>query len=160
MSRPEKRFDEGPLPRVLESVGYSDAKYEQCILAERSHGELYYGEVATRYQDPRPLISEYRDIKSLDDKEIVRLNKELDGIEYSATGDTRKTNVRNCRYISCSKDWYIAITNNGQVEIQILKKDARATDECKEKAKAIMKEIKDDKIVVPIDFEGVGGEDR
>jgi len=160
MSRPEKRFEDSPLPRVLESVGYSDAKYEQCILAERSYGELYYGEVAARYQDPRPLISEYRDIKSLDDKEIARLNKELDGIEYSATGNTRKTNVRNCRYISCSKDWYIAITNNGQVEIQILKKDARATDECKEKAKAIMKEIKDDKIVVPIDFDSVGGEDR
>lgn len=160
MSRPEKRFEDSPLPRVLESVGYSDAKYEQCILAERSHGELYYGEVVARYQDPRPLISEYRDIRSLDDREIARLNKELDGIEYSATGSTRKTNVRNCRYISCSKDWYIAITNNGQVEIQILKRDARATDECKEKAKAIMKEIKDDKIVVPIDFNGVGGEDR
>ena len=41
-----------------------------------------------------------------------------------------------------------------------MKKDARATDECKEKAKAIMKEIKDDKIVVPIDFDSVGGEDR
>ena len=160
MSRPEKSFEEGPLPKVLEDVGYSDAKNEQCILAERRHRDLYYGEVAARYQDPRPLIVEYRDITSLDDKAIARLNKQLDGIEYSATGKTRKNNVRNCRYVSCSKDWYITITNNGQVEIQILKKDARATDECKEKAKLIMKEIKDDKIVVPIDLDGVGGEDR
>lgn len=160
MSRPGKRFEERPLPAVLETVGYSDAKYEQCILAERNHGELYYGDVAARYEDPRPLVAEYRNITSLSDEEIARLNKELDGIEYSATGSTRKTNVRNCKYISYNKDWYIAISNNGKVQIQILKKDSRATDECKNKAKSIMQEIKDDKIVIQTDFGDVGGESR
>lgn len=160
MSRTKKSFKEGQLPRVLENVGYSDAKYGQDILTERSHGELYYGQVTARYQDPRPLISEYRNIKGLDDKEVARLNKELDGIEYSITGDTRKINARNCRYIAHSKDWYIEITDNGKVKIQILKKDERAIDECKEKVTTIIKEIKDDKMVIPIDFTDAGGEDR
>ncbi len=159
MSRPEKRF-EGTLPRVLENVGYSDAKYEQCILAETEHKDLYYGEVAARYEDPRPQITEYRDIKSMNDQEIKELNKQLDGIEYTSTGNTRKNNVRNCRYVAVSKDWYITITDSGKVEIQLLKKDSRAAEECKAKAEEIMQEIKEDRIAVPTDFEDVGGESR
>lgn len=159
MSRPEKRF-EGTLPRVLENVGYSDAKYEQCILAETNHKDLYYGEVAARYEDPRPQIAEYKDINSMSNQEIEELNRQLDGIEYTSTGNTRKTNVRNCKYVAVSKDWYITITNNGRVEIQLLKKDSRAAEECKAKAQEIMQQIKDDRIVVPTDFEDVGGESR
>ena len=159
MSRPKKRF-EGTLPRVLENVGYSDAIYEQCILAETEYEELYYGEVAARYEDPRPPIAEYKDIKSMSDHEIGELNKQLDGIEYTSTGKTRKTNARNCRYIAASKDWYITITNTGQVEVQLLKKDSRAAEECKAKAQEIMEQIKGDKIVVPTDFGDVGGETR
>lgn len=159
MSRPKKRF-EGTLPRVLENVGYSDAKYEQCILAETEYKDLYYGEVAARYEDPRPLINEYRDIKFMSDQEIKELNRQLDGIEYTSTGNTRKSNVRNCRYVAVSKDWYITITNSGQVEIQLLKKDSRAAEECKAKAQEIMQEIKDDRIAVPTGFEDVGGESR
>lgn len=159
MSRPEKRF-EGTLPRVLENVGYSDAIYEQCILAETEHKDLYYGEVAARYKDPRPLINEYRDIKSMSNQEIKELNRQLDGIEYTSTGNTRKNNVRNCRYVAVSKDWYITITNSGQVEIQLLKKDSRAAEECKAKSQEIMEEIKDDRIAVPTEFEDVGGESR
>ena len=159
MSRPEKKF-EGTLPKVLESVGYSDAKYEQCILAERKHKSLYYGDVVARYEDPRPQIKEFRDIASMSDKEVADLNRELDAIEYSKTGKTRETNVRNCRYVVCSKDWYIAIGNDGKVTTQILKKDGRATEECKAKAQVVIKQIKDDKIVVPTDFGNVGGEER
>lgn len=159
MSRPEKKF-EGTLPKVLESVGYSDAKYEQCILAERKHKSLYYGDVVARYEDPRPQIKEFRDIASMSDKEVSDLNRELDAIEYSKTGKTRETNVRNCRYVVCSKDWYIAIENDGKVTTQILKKDGRATEECKTKAQVVIKQIKDDKIVVPTNFENVGGEER
>ena len=160
MTKPPKRFTEGLLPKVLEQVGYSDAKHEQYILSQREHEELYYGEVAARYQDPRPEIMEYRDMKSLTDKEIGKINQELDGIEYTATGKTRKNNIRKCTYIAYNKDWYIAITNGGKVEIQILKKDPRAIEECKNKTKIILKEIREDKIVVPTDFEGVGGDDR
>lgn len=159
MSKPDKKF-EGTLPRVLENVGYSDAKHEQCILAEVEHNNLYYGEVAARYQDPRPQIKELRDIKSMSDKEIAVLNKELDAIEFTVTGKTRDTNVRNCRYIVCSKDWYIAIGNDGQVTTQILRKDSRALDECKGKAQSVIEEIKTDKIVVPTDVGSVGGEGR
>ena len=159
MTRPEKIFH-GTLPTVLEDVSYSDAKGEQCILAEKEYKNLYYGDVAARYQDPRPLIREFRDIESMSDKEIEKLNKELDSIEYSNTGKTRNTNVRRCKYIACSKDWYIAITENGQVEIQILKKDDRATKECKEKAESVIKEIKDDKLIIPTDFGNVGGDER
>lgn len=159
MSRPEKTF-EGTLPKVLESVGYSDAKYEQCILAERKHKSLYYGDVVARYEDPRPKIREFKDISSMSDKEIADLNRELDAIEYSKLGKTRKTNVRNCRYVVCSKDWYIAIGNDGKVTTQILKKDDRATEECKAKAQIVIKQVKEDKIVVPGDFGNVGGEER
>ena len=159
MTRPEKIFH-GTLPTVLEDVSYSDAKGEQCILAEKEYKNLYYGDVAARYQDPRPLVREFRDIESMSDKEIEKLNKELDSIEYSNTGKTRNTNVRRCKYIACSKDWYIAITENGQVEIQILKKDDRATKECKEKAESVIKEIKDDKLIIPTDFGNVGGDER
>lgn len=159
MSRPEKRF-EGTLPRVLENVGYSDAKHEQCILAETEHKNLYYGEVAARYEDPRPLINEYRDIKFMSNQEIKELNRQLDGIEYTSTGNTRKNDVRNCSYIAVSKDWYITITNSGQVEIQLLKKDSRAVEECKAKAEEILQQIKDDSIVVPTDFGDIGGESR
>lgn len=159
MSRPDKIF-KGTLPRVLEDVGYSDAKYEQCILAEVEHKDLYYGEVATRYQDPRPQIREFKDIKSMSDKEIADLNKELDAMEFTATGKTRDTNVRNCRYIVCSKDWYIAIDNDGNVTTQILRKDTRATEECKARAQLVIEEIKTDKIVVPTDVGSVGGEER
>ena len=160
MAKPSKRFTEKPLPKVLEPVGYSDAKYEQYILAEREHEELYYGEVTARYQDPRPEIVEYRDIKSLTDKKIRKINQELDGIEYTATGKTQKNNIRKCTYVAYNKDWYIAITDNGKVEIQILKKDPRAIEECKNKTNRILKEIREDKIVVPTDIEGVGGDDR
>ena len=159
MTRPEKIFH-GTLPTVLEDVSYSDAKGEQCILAEKEYKNLYYGDVAARYQDPRPLVREFRDIESMSDKEIEKLNKELDAIEYSNTGKTRNTNVRRCKYIACSKDWYVAITENGQVEIQILKKDDRATKECKEKAESVIKEIKDDKLIIPTDFGNVGGDER
>ncbi len=160
MTKPSKRFTEKPLPKVLEPVGYSDAKYEQYILAGEEDKELYYGEVTARYQDPRPEIVEYRDIKSLEDKKIRKINQELDGIEYTATGKTRKNNIRKCTYVAYNKDWYIAITDNGKVEIQILKKDPRAIEECKSKAKIILKEIRKDKIVVPTDIEGIGGDDR
>lgn len=159
MSRPKKTF-EGTLPKVLENVGYSDAKYEQCILAERKHKSLYYGDVVARYEDPRPKIREFKDIASMSDKEIADLNRELDAIEYSKTGKTRETNVRNCRYVVCSKDWYITIGNDGKVTTQILKKDDRATEECKTNAEVVIKQIKDDKIVVPTDFGSVGGEER
>lgn len=159
MSRPEKTF-EGELPRVLENVGYSDAKYEQCVLAERKYKSLYYGDVVARYEDPRPQIKEYTDISTMSDKEIADLNRELDAIEYSKTGKSRETNVRNCRYVICSKDWYIAIGNDGKVTTQILNKDNRAAEECKAKAELIIKRIKDDKIVVPTDFGDVGGEAR
>ena len=159
MTRPEKIFH-GTLPTVLEDVSYSDAKGEQCILAGKEYKNLYYGDVAARYQDPRPLVREFRNIESMSDKEIEKLNKELDAIEYSNTGKTRNTNVRRCKYIACSKDWYIAITENGQVEIQILKKDDRATKECKEKAESVIKEIKDDKLIIPTDFGNVGGDER
>ena len=159
MSRPDKKF-EGTLPKVLEDVGYSDAIYEQCILAEKEYKNLYYGDVVAKYQDPRPLICEYRDISSMSDEDIENLNKKLDAIEYSSTGKTRNTNARKCKYIACSKDWYITITENGQVEIQILKKDDRATEECKVKAESVIKEIKDDKIIIPTDFGNVGGDER
>lgn len=159
MSKPKKTFN-GTLPRVLEDVGYSDAKYEQCILAEREHKDLYYGDVAAKYQDPRPLIREFRDIKTMSDKEVADLNKELDAIEYSNTRKTRETNVRRCKYVACSKDWYIAIADNGEVQIQILKNDDRATEECKAKAQTVIEEIKNDKIVVPTDFGNVGGDER
>lgn len=159
MSRPEKTF-RGELPRVLENVGYSDAKYEQCVLAERKYKSLYYGDVVARYEDPRPQIKEYTDISTMSDKEIADLNRELDAIEYSKTGKSRETNVRNCRYVICSKDWYIAIGNDGKVTTQILNKDNRAAEECKAKAELIIKRIKDNKIVVPTDFGDVGGEAR
>ena len=142
MSRPEKTF-EGELPRVLENVGYSDAKYEQCVLAERKYKSLYYGDVVARYEDPRPQIKEYTDISTMSDEEIADLNRELDAIEYSKTGKSRETNVRNCRYVICSKDWYIAIGNDGKVTTQILNKDNRAAEECKAKAELIIKRIKD-----------------
>ena len=96
----------------------------------------------------------------MSDEEIADLNRELDAIEYSKTGKSRETNVRNCRYVICSKDWYIAIGNDGKVTTQILNKDNRAAEECKAKAELIIKRIKDDKIVVPTDFGDVGGEAR
>ena len=159
MSRAEKTF-EGELPRVLENVGYSDAIYEQCILAERKYKSLYYGDVAARYEDPRPQIKEYKDITTMSDEEIELLNKELDSIEYSKTGKSRKTNVRNCKYVICSKDWYITIGNDGQVTTQILSKDSRAAEECKANAEVIIRNIKEDKILVPTDFGDVGGDER
>jgi hypothetical protein len=159
MSKPEKTF-EGELPRVLENVRYSDAKYEQCVLAERKYKSLYYGNVAVRYEDPRPQIKEYNDILNMSDEEISGLNRELDAIEYSKTGKSRETNVRKCRYVICSKDWYIAIENDGKVTTQILNKDNRAAEECKAKAKLVIKEIKEDKIVVSTNFGDVGGEGR
>lgn len=159
MSRPEKTF-EGELPRVMENVGYSDAKYEQCVLAERKYKRLYYGDVVARYEDPRPKIKEYKDISTMSDEEIADLNRELDAIEYSKTGKSRETNVRNCRYVVCSKDWYITIGNNGQVTTQILTKDSRASEECKAKAEVVIRNIKENKIVVPTDFGDVGGEER
>ena len=159
MSRPEKTF-KGELPRVMENVGYSDAKYEQCVLAERKYKSLYYGDVVARYEDPRPQIKEYKDISTMSDEEIADLNRELDAIEYSKTGKSRETNVRNCRYVVCSKDWYITIGNDGQVTTQILNKDSRAVEECKAKAEVVIRNIKENKIVVPTDFGDVGGEER
>lgn len=159
MSRPEKTF-KGELPRVMENVGYSDAKYEQCVLAERKYKSLYYGDVVARYEDPRPQIKEYKDISTMSDEEIADLNRELDAIEYSKTGKSRETNVRNCRYVVCSKDWYITIGNDGQVTTQILNKDSRAAEECKAKAEVVIRNIKENKIVVPTDFGDVGGEER
>lgn len=160
MTRAKKMFTEGNLPAVLEKVNYSDAKYEQGVLAERRHTSLYYGEVSARYQDPRPDISEYRDISKMADKELELLNKKLDAIEYTKTGKTRKTNTRKCTYIACSKDWYIAINMDGEVETQILRKDTRAIEECKAKAQEILQGIKKEKIKVPTTFEDVGGEPR
>lgn len=160
MKSAEKMVSIRPLPTMLEKVNYTDAKYQQGILAGKEYEDLYFGEVVARYEDPRPDILEYRDISSLNNKEIEDINKHLDGIEYSKTGKTRKTNVRKCKYVSYNKDWYIAITNEGEVQIQILPKDSRAAEECKTKSKEILEEIKNDKIVVPIDFEGVGGVDR
>lgn len=159
MSRPSKIFA-GILPRVLESVGYSDAKYEQCILAEKEYDTLYYGEVTAKYLDPRPLVREFTNISAMNDVDISTLNTELDSIEYSSTGKVRKNNARNCRYIAINKDWYIAITDKGHVEIQLLKDDERATEECKQKAKEIMAHIKKDEIIITPEFASVGGEDR
>ena len=159
MSRPSKIFA-GTLPRVLENVGYSDAKDEQCILAEKEYDTLYYGEVTAKYLDPRPLVREFTNISAMNDVDISRLNIELDSIEYSSTGKVRKNNARNCRYIAINKDWYIAITDKGNVEIQVLKDDERATEECKEKAKEIMFYIKKDKIIITPELASVGGEDR
>ena len=130
------------------------------ITNNKNYDDLYFGEVVARYEDPRPDILEYRDISNLNDKEIEKINTELDGIEYSKTGSTRKTNVRKCKYVTYNKDWYIAINNDGDVEMQILPKDKRATQECKTKAKEILEQIKSDKIVVPIDFDDVGGDIR
>ncbi len=160
MTEAEKKLNMRPLPTMLENVNYTDAKYEQAILAEKNYDDLYFGEVVARYEDPRPDILEYRDISNLNDKEIEKINTELDGIEYSKTGSTRKTNVRKCKYVTYNKDWYIAINNDGDVEMQILPKDKRATQECKTKAKEILEQIKSDKIVVPIDFDDVGGDIR
>lgn len=160
MSKPEKEFNERILPRVLENVNYSDAIYEQYILAEIEHKSLYYGEVAIRYQDPRPQIKEYKEITNMSDEEIADLNRELDAIEYTKTGKSRETNVRKCRYVVCNKDWYIAIENSGKVTTQILNKDNRAIKECKEMSKVVINQIRNDNIVVPIDFEDVGGGKR
>lgn len=160
MTEAEEKLSMNPLPTMLENVNYSDAKYEQAILAQKNYSDLYFGEVVARYEDPRPNILEYRDISSLNDKEIEKINTELDSIEYSKTGNTRKNNVRKCKYIAYNKDWYIAINNDGDVEIQILQKDKRATEECKAKTKEILEEIKSDKIVIPIDFDDVGGDVR
>ena len=160
MTEPKEKLSMKNLPTMLENVNYTDAKYEQAILAGRNYDDLYFGEVVARYEDPRPDILEYHNISSLNDKEIERINIELDGIEYSKTGDTRKTNVRKCKYVAYNKDWYIAINNGGDIEMQILPKDKRATQECKAKAKEILEQIKSDKIVVPIDFDDVGGDVR
>ncbi len=160
MTEPKEKLSMKNLPTMLENVNYTDAKYEQAILAGRNYDDLYFGEVVARYEDPRPDILEYHNISSLNDKEIEKINIELDGIEYSKTGDTRKTNVRKCKYVAYNKDWYIAINNGGDIEMQILPKDKRATQECKAKAKEILEQIKSDKIVVPIDFDDVGGDVR
>lgn len=160
MTPSKKMVSMRPLPRMLENVNYTDAEGQQGILAGEENNKLYFGEVVARYEDPRPAVLEYRDISKLNDKEIEEINKHLDGIEYSKTGKTRETNVRKCKYVAYNKDWYIAITNNGETQIQILPKDNRATEECKAISKRILEEIKTDKLVVPIDFEDVGGVDR
>ena len=161
MSRPEKTF-RGELPRVLENVGYSDAKYEQCVLAEKEHKDLYYGEVSARYKDPRLPIMEYKssEIQSLSEDQLSELDNQLDSIKYESTGSLRDYFAKDYTYIACSKDWYIAIGNDRKVTTQILNKDNRAAEECKAKAELIIKRIKDNKIVVPTDFGDVGGEER
>lgn len=162
MSRPEKVLDLKPLPTLLEDVNYTDAKYEQCVLAEKEHKDLYYGEVSARYKDPRLPIMEYksREIQCLSEDQLSELDNQLDSIKYESTGSLRDYFAKDYTYIACSKDWYITIDKKGQVDIQLLKRDSRATEECKEKAKSILENIKSDKIVVPIDFGDVGGEER
>lgn len=163
MTQAQNMLSIRPLPTMLEDVNYTDAKYEQGILAGDENDNLYFGEVVARYEDSRPEIQEYRDISKLSNNEIEKINTHLDSIEYSKTGKTRKTNARNCKYVAFNKDWYIAINNKGEVEIQILPKDFRAQEECKSKSKEILEEIKSDKIVVPVnneDVEGVGGDAR
>lgn len=160
MTRPSKVLKMDKLPRVLEDVNYSDATEEQCILAEKDYDNLYYGEVSAKYKDPRLQIREYTNLSSLNDIQKDELEKQLNSIKYEKTGTTRESFVRDYRYIALNKDWYITINKKGEVEIQILDRDVRAKEECKEKAQSILQEIKTDKIVVPIDFDSVGGEDR
>lgn len=162
MTRAEKVLDMKPLPRVLENVNYSDAKNEQCILAKTEYEDLYYGDVSARYIDPRLPILEYdkKQIEKLDADQLNELDKQLDSIKYDSNGTLRNYYVKDYQYIACNKDWYIVIDKKGQVNIQLLKKDNRAIEECKNKAKSILENIKTNKITIPIDFEGVGGENR
>ncbi len=162
MSRPEKVLELTPLPSVLENVNYSDAKREQCVLAEKEYKDLYYGEVSAKYRDPRPKIIELKgnQIKSLDVDHIYELDELLDSIKYESTGSLRDGSIEDYQYIICNKDWYITINKKGQVDIQLLKRDERAIEECKEKAKFILENVKSDKIVFPIDIENIGGEER
>lgn len=112
-------------PRVKGYI-YTDARYDQFILASNGEQELYYGDVKAQYKDNRKKPERYTKLSLLDREQKSSIIKKIKSIEFSKMGIIRIIDFDNYKYASIADDWYILLNNNGEVECMLLENDDRA----------------------------------
>ena len=115
-------------PRVDNYI-YTDASYDQFILASNGEQELYYGDVKAKYKDTRNKPDKYVELSFLDREQKSSIIKRIRSIEFTKTGNIRKIDFDNYKYATIADDWYILLNNDGEVECMLLENDDRARKE-------------------------------
>ena len=115
-------------PRVNGYI-YTDASRDQYILATTGDKELYYGDVKAQYKDNRKNPDRYTNIIALSRDEKSSIAKRIRSIDFSNNHCLRTLDFDNYQYIAITDDWYILLTNNGDVESVLLDTDTRAREE-------------------------------
>lgn len=115
-------------PRVDNDI-YTDASYDQFILASNGEQELYYGDVKAQYKDTRKKPDKYVELQLLDREQKSSIIKRIRSIEFTKTGNIRAIDFDNYKYACIADDWYILLNNNGEVECTLLENDNRAREE-------------------------------
>ncbi len=115
-------------PRVDYNI-YTDASYDQFILASNGEQELYYGDVKAQYKDIRKEPDRYVELSLLDREQKSSIIKRIRSIEFTKTGNIRTVDFDNYSYASITDDWYILLNHSGEVECILLENDNRARKE-------------------------------
>lgn len=130
MSKPKEMVPREKIktPRVDNHI-YTDASWEQFILATTGDKELYYGDVKAQYKDSRKTPDRYTNIMSLSRDEKSSIAKRIKSIDFIKNQCTRTLDFDSYQYVAITDDWYILLTNNGDVECILLDADSRAKEE-------------------------------
>jgi len=149
ISKPSSKLELKPLPLPLESGVYTDAEYTQYILATNGKENMYFGEVAKRYKDPRNSIMIIEDVERLNQVEKEEISKVINSINFDATEVFEDIDISKYKYLVYNNDWYIGISNYN-IKMKCLKLDERAKIECREKILEIRKKLKDGELRVDL----------
>lgn len=130
IAKPKEKVPTGKIhtPRVEKHV-YSDAEYEQFILASNGESELYYGDVQANYVDARSNIARYSRLSLLEREDKSNIIKKIREIDYIKNGNIREIDFNAYKYAALADDWYLLLTNTGEVECVLLDTDERAREE-------------------------------
>lgn len=115
-------------PRVDGSI-YTDANYEQFILASNGEEELYYGDVKAQYKDIRSEVQRYSRLSLLEKEKKSSIIRKIREIDYLYYKESRIIDFESYAYAAIADDWYVLVLNNGETECVLLENDERARKE-------------------------------
>ncbi len=148
ISKPSERipYNEIQKPRVNNYI-YTDAEYEQFVLAKSQLSNLYYGDVSVEYKDIRKQPQYINDLSLLDEDTLNLISNQIKSIAFTKSEEIKNIDFSLISKIAFSSDWYIIVYKSGIIEYSFLDKDERAIEELKETLGYLKQFIDDIKIL-------------
>lgn len=121
----------GQVARPLEKNVYVYDSNTQYILAGEIPPNVRYGPVGVQYYDPRGKVICIRDMSHVDIDDIDEAMLKLSSLYYQTRHETISPYPSDYKEIFIGDDWFIIRNQNGDIDCEVIQKDARAYEECR-----------------------------